>query len=910
MKKIYFIFAITIFPFTNLFAQFIGADVFLQGDYVEVGIATNGSFGTAGNAPTSYHSRPDFGLTGGPLGFVADPAKDGWGVGSPGYPAYFGDYFMPGTPQEGWDIEVNGTRGRAWRGTGPTSLTGGLTGSNTSYTSSATQQVGVWDGSLGNLAIKQTVTQKKDKVYFVARVELTNTGTTTLTNIYYNRSLDPEPDATIGGNYSSDKRIIYQPTFVSRNCLVVATGQDYDSAYVGLGSKDCRAKCYITNTYTPDAGLSSVYGQSGAAGSYIYNVNGYSSNNTSMGLVFNIGSLAPGEKTELAYAYILKQADLDSALSETAPSFLSDSTEYKPFTTFRVCPGSSIPLKIKGGTAFKWTWTPGTGLSADSLISSGSLPPAGGAYGDSVSILVNGPRSYTATGISLCDTMRLVFYVDTISFSIPPFVTTPITYCQGDAATALSAGGASGATIWWSTSVGGTETKIAPVPSTGTTGTTRYYVRQQNSAGCYSQYAHIDVIIIAKPEPPVVRDTVYCFGAKSVPVSAIGSSIKWYDALTGGTQYPTTPTPSTTGTTVNYYPSQTVGGCVSDRATLKVDIATVKANFSILKDSLCGPEILNLTNSSTYTLAGLTMPFLSLWTLGDGNYSTATDPAHSYANLGVYAVKLKAYDAYNCADSITKMVYVAPKAIVDFVRSDTLICQGEAIDFSATVTPGYYQLVWDFGDGDVKSYNQLNVRQAFTVGGKYMVSFKASYSICGEIDTAYPVEITPVPHVNIGSDTTICPGNAPLVLSNSSGGSTALSYLWNTGDTTSQIKVRNEGAYWLRVKERNCVASDSMNLKKGCYVDIPNAFTPGDNDPINSYFLPRDLLSKSIVSFEMKIFNRWGEELFQSTNIQGKGWDGTFKGEAQPFGVYVYRIKIAFSNGVVENYNGNVTLIR
>jgi len=911
MKKILRLaFVAILLPFNQLFAQFIGADVFLQGDYVEVGIATNGSFGSAGNAPTTYHSRPDFGTTGGPLGFVADPAKDGWGVSSPGYPSYFGDYFMPGTPQEGWDIEINGTRGRAWRGTGAASLTGGLAGSNTGYTSTGTQQVGVWEGSLGNLDIKQTVTQRKDKVYFVTRVELTNTGTTTLTNIYYNRSLDPEPDATIGGNYSSDKRIIFQPTLISRNCLVVATGQDYDSAYVGLGSKDCRAKCYITNTYTPDAGLSSVYGQSGAAGSYIYGVNGYSSNNTSMGIVFNVGNLAPGETTELAYAYILKQADLDSALSETSPSFLSDSTEYKPYTTFRVCPGTTIPMKIKGGSAFKWTWTPGTGLSADSLISSGSLPPAGGAYGDSVSILVTGPRTYTAIGVSLCDTLRLVFYVDTISFSVPPFVTTPITYCQGATAAALSASGASGATIWWSTTVGGVETTTAPTPSTATAGTTRYYVRQQNSAGCYSFYTYIDVNVIAKPEPPVVRDTVYCYNAKAVPVTAIGENIRWYDALTGGTQIIPAPTPSTLVATSSYYPSQTIDGCVSDRATLKVDIARIQADFSILKDSLCGTELLNTTNNTTYTLAGLTMPYNSLWSLGDGTFSTATDVSHSYANLGVYSVKLKAFDAYKCADSITKSVFVAPKAVVDFTSSDTLICQGEAIDFAATATPGYNKLIWDFGDGDVKSYDLLNVRQAFTVGGKLNVNLKAFYSICGEIDTTHSVEVTPIPNVNIGRDTTICPGNAPLVLSNFSSLSSAVSYLWNTGDTVSQIKVRNEGEYWLRIKERNCVATDSMKLTKGCYIDIPNAFMPGDNDPSNSYFIPRDLLSKSIVAFEMKIFDRWGVQVFESTDVRGKGWDGNYKGEAQPFGVYVYHIKVAFSNGVSENYTGNVTLIR
>lgn len=892
------------------FAQLIGADVFLQGNYVEEGVAANGAYGTGGNAPSTYHARPDFGLTSGPLGFVADPAKDGWGVSAPGFPNYFGDYFMPGTPQEGWDIQVNGSRGMAWRGTSATSFTGGLTGSNTGYTATGTQAVGVWEGTFGNLAIKQTTTQKKDKVYFVTRIELTNTGATTLSNIFYNRSLDPEPDATIGGNYSSNKRIIYQPSLLSKNCLVAATGQDYATAYVGLGSKDCRAKCYISNTYTPDATLNNVYGQNGAAGGYIYTVGGFSSSNTSMGLVFNVGNLAPGEKTELSFAYILKQADLDSALSETAPSFLSDTSEYTPYSTFRVCPGKSFPLKIKSGFAYKWTWTPGIGLSADSLISSASLPPSGGAYGDSVNVTVTGPRTYTAVGVSICDTLTLTFYVDTISFSIPPFVTTPVKYCQGETATVLSAGGASGATILWSTTMGGAETTVAPTPSTTTAGTTRYYVRQRNAAGCFSQYAYIDVIVTAKPEPPTVRDTVYCFGTTAVPVSAVGTSIEWYDALTGGAKYPTAPTPPTNGTTISYYPSQTVNGCVSNRATLKVDISKIQALFAPNKDSLCGPELLNLTNNSDCTLGGVTAPFQSMWWFGDGDTSTMPSPAHSYSGFGVRTIKLKVANIYHCADSVSRDVFVAQKAVVSFTKSDSLICQGDAIDFSGKATDGYYQLVWDFGDGDVKSYDQLNARQAFTTAGIYKVNFKASYTICGDVDATSSVEVTGVPKVNIGRDTIICPNNAALILKSNTLSAGTLSYLWNTGDTTAQIVVRHEGDYWLRVKERNCVASDSLTVHKGCYLDIPNAFVPGDNDVANAYFLPRSLLGQSIVTFDMSIFDRWGALLFESHNVNGRGWDGTFKGEAQPYGVYVYQIKVSFANGISETYTGNVTLIR
>lgn len=892
-------------------AQWVGTDVFLKGNYVEVGVAPNGAYGSGGNAPTGYHPRPDLGLTSGPMGFVSDPDKDGWLVAAPGMPDYFGDFFLPGTPQEGWDVAVNGTRGLAWRGTSPTSFTGGLTGANTGFVGTSLQDQGTWEGTFGNLAIKQVTTQRKDKLYFVTRVTLTNTGSTTMNGVYYNRSLDPEPDATVSGNYASDKKIIFQPNAISRNCLVVATGQSFSAAYLGLGTKDCRAKCYITSTYTPDAPLSNVYAQNGAASGYLFGVNAFSSANTSMGVVFNLGNLAPGETTELAYAYILKQADLDSALEETAPLFYTGSSTYRPYTTFRVCPGTSIPLKISGGAAYKWVWTPGTDLSADSLISSGSLPPAGGAYGDSVSVTVNAPRMYTVKGYSQCDTQTLVFYVDTISFSIPPTVVSPIKYCQGDKADTLKATPAYGANVFFSTVLGGPETSAPPTPLTTTVGTTTYYVRQQNAAGCYSMYTTISVEVIAKPEPPIVHDTVYCYGATPVAVRADGTALQWYTALTGGSKYALTPVPSTTASsTQSFFPQQTVNGCVSNRAELKVEVSKIAADFVPSKDSLCGTELLSLTNNSTNLLSGTSESFKSFWTLGDGDTTSTDAPSHSYALKGVKSIKLLVSNQHGCLDSLTKLVFVAPKSEVSYTKSDSLICQGEAVDFSGNATENYYRLEWDFKDGDGLALNQMNIRKAFQKGGVFPVTFRAYYSICGMVETTQVMNVTGVPLVNLGPDTVICAGGNAHTLKNLNASSTMRRYMWSTGDTVASLAVVNAGSYWLRVSEGNCTATDSIEVRRGCYLDLPNAFNPNDNNPLNAYFLPRNLLGKSIITFEMRIFDRWGVLLFESNNINGRGWDGKYHGTEQPVGVYVYQISASFEDGKSESYHGNVTLLR
>jgi gliding motility-associated-like protein len=94
-----------------------------------------------------------------------------------------------------------------------------------------------------------------------------------------------------------------------------------------------------------------------------------------------------------------------------------------------------------------------------------------------------------------------------------------------------------------------------------------------------------------------------------------------------------------------------------------------------------------------------------------------------------------------------------------------------------------------------------------------------------------------------------------------------------------------------------------------CYIDVPNAFTP-DGDNLDDYFFPRQWLSRGVVTFKMSIFNRWGQEIFSTTNINGRGWDGKFNGVDQPMGVFVYIIEAKFKDGTSEKKQGNVTLLR
>jgi gliding motility-associated-like protein len=161
----------------------------------------------------------------------------------------------------------------------------------------------------------------------------------------------------------------------------------------------------------------------------------------------------------------------------------------------------------------------------------------------------------------------------------------------------------------------------------------------------------------------------------------------------------------------------------------------------------------------------------------------------------------------------------------------------------------------------------------------------------------------------------MCPTAGPLVLQDLiNAGNPAASWKWMlgdafTGDQSFNIVAKNPGRYSAIVDIDGCYATDSVWVKKDCYLDVPNAFTP-DGDNMNDFFMPRQWLSKGVSTFKMIIYNRWGQEIYSTTKIDGRGWDGKFNGVDQPQGVYVYTIQVSFKDGTAEKKQGNITLLR
>jgi gliding motility-associated-like protein len=128
----------------------------------------------------------------------------------------------------------------------------------------------------------------------------------------------------------------------------------------------------------------------------------------------------------------------------------------------------------------------------------------------------------------------------------------------------------------------------------------------------------------------------------------------------------------------------------------------------------------------------------------------------------------------------------------------------------------------------------------------------------------------------------------------------------NISDPLANPQVRTR-YFVTATTENGCSLADSIDiLVKQTVVDIPNAFTPNGNG-VNNTFKPSKRGIVQLKSFN--IFNRWGQKVFESTNID-KGWDGTFNDKPQPLGVYIYTIEAVTDSGQIFTRQGNVTLIR
>lgn len=380
----------------------VGSSAFLQGTRVELGIAPCGSFGTANSTttpiPSGYHNN----LMGNGLGFVADAGKNGWSTAGPGsLPNYCGDYFLPGSPVEGWAIQIDTNNYR----NGNVCAFNETPGSIISVYSSPRGKTAIWRSSglvEGKLRVTATTFIPDTGLAIITKVELCNETATPVHNIYYLRHVDPDNDQPWpGGSFSTFNANISQGD-ISGTALVTATSNL--GCFLGLGSIDSRARVSYGG-FTMPTKSSDVYNgispYEGTVGSPFYN-------DVAISLCFNIPIIEAYSCECINYAYVLNSADLYTSLSYTDPiincgvtttpstAILTGKTYYDvdndcaftntadfaaPFQVVRKSDGTGLAMSdINGNYAFSYMDTGTFDIGVDSSTYFKTACPAIGLY--------------------------------------------------------------------------------------------------------------------------------------------------------------------------------------------------------------------------------------------------------------------------------------------------------------------------------------------------------------------------------------------------------------------------------------------------------------------------------------------------------------------------------------------------
>ncbi len=171
------------------------------------------------------------------------------------------------------------------------------------------------------------------------------------------------------------------------------------------------------------------------------------------------------------------------------------------------------------------------------------------------------------------------------------------------------------------------------------------------------------------------------------------------------------------------------------------------------------------------------------------------------------------------------------------------------------------------------------------------------------------IERYPVPDIDISNDTTIyARGQVRLF---ATGGQ---NYEWSPRTWLNNPMVYNPIArpqqsttYTVRVtNEYGCTATKDVTITIIEEILIPNAFSP-NGDGVNDVFRIENFGYQEVVEF--RVFNRWGNEVF-NTKDGTKGWDGMIDGTPAEPGVYFYSIRLAFRESGIKAFKGDLTLLK
>jgi gliding motility-associated-like protein len=518
-----------------------------------------------------------------------------------------------------------------------------------------------------------------------------------------------------------------------------------------------------------------------------------------------------------------------------------------------------------------------------------------------------------------CESPRASITVQVIAIPATPSVITPIAYCQGVAASTLTAVGTN--LLWYNTATGSTGSSTAPIPNTAVVANSTYYVSQSTSAtgGCESPRASIVVNVSATAAAPIVTTPItYCQGTTATALTATGTNLLWYSTATGGTGSSTAPIPSTAAVGAsNYYVSQSIapGGCESQRASIAVQI-----NITPLAPVVT--SVVSYCQGATATALTATGTNLLWYTTAVGGTGSATAPIPTTTIIGSTTYYVSQKTAQGCeSPRASIVVQVSSTLVAPIVTSPISYCQG-AVALPLTAT-GSNLLWYNTATGGTGSSIAPVPNTAIVGSSTYYVSQSNTTSGCAESPrAAIVVNITALLNVNAGNTITIVQGANTQLNATATAGA---DYTWTSSIvpiTLSNVKILNPIAnplqttsYLLTVKDLigTCPpVSSSVQVivtnTKPC-INIRNAFTPNGDGKNDFWFVYDNVNCLAQIGASVKVFNRYGSKVYENANYKNN-WDGTYKSKPLPDGTYYAVVEFTFIDGIKIIRRADVSIVR
>ena len=544
-------------------------------------------------------------------------------------------------------------------------------------------------------------------------------------------------------------------------------------------------------------------------------------------------------------------------------------------TTIIDCNAPSIDLQATGGGTYQWNNNLGT-TSNVNITQAGTYTV--------VVTAANGCQDSATVGITVAP--------------VPSVTVNDTTICSGQSVTLTPTYYPVGGQAVW------TNGQLTPSITVSPNTTTMYSVLYTWN-GCT---ATGDITVTVNPTPTVsVNNPNICFGDTVLLTATPNLPNGSYNWIT------TNETPQSISvhpqTTTTYSVSYTLNGCTSAISTSTVTVTPLPI-ITVPNIIICEGATGTLT--ATANVAGGTYT----WSQG-GTTASITEAPQSTTSYDV------SYTVNGCTSNTeSATITVNPLPNVSFSADTTSGCVPVVVNLSADTTGQQASYTWSSngGGGSVGANAQMN----FSVGGCYDVTLTATLNGCSySVTQPDMVCVQDYPQASFEANPpSFTESTQTLNFNNTSVGATG--YVWNFGDgnVSNQeypehlFQGTNDGYTITLIASTSmgCIDSTSITVSAnlGEVYYIPNSFTP-DGDKYNQTFKPVVSTGISSDGYEMLIFNRWGEIMFESKNMN-IGWDGSYGTEGLdcPSGTYTYKITFTLNGGLQEQsiVTGHVNLLR